>query len=182
MVRYEVKKTCVWFFTPDFSHISVLEFASSHMKFPTDFGTWGFILAIIAILLMYPVGILINITTPVVANWIARRSKAALAKRINDLENQLLELDALPAISEVDDEILWDLKRTKMLIITGTWFIAVWIVSAVGALSSGVLAAVLITYSLSIFRMRGAHDFRYKRSPRVRANIRANLEELRKLQ
>jgi hypothetical protein len=59
------------------------------MHFPSDLGTWGFVLSILAIVLMYPMGILINFTSPKVSDWWAGRSMRRLEHRIALLEEKM---------------------------------------------------------------------------------------------
>jgi hypothetical protein len=49
---------------------------------PRDFGTWGFILSVLALFLMYPVGIFINLTSPAFQRLLARRSRSATITRL----------------------------------------------------------------------------------------------------
>lgn len=83
------------------------------MHLPKDLGTWGFILSIVAIVLMYPVGLLINMTTPVVQNWIATTTQQSLINRIARLEKQLEELEKVPALDEVQNQILFRLNSLR---------------------------------------------------------------------
>ena len=71
------------------------------MGLPKDLGTWAFILSLLTLILMYPAGLLINLTTPLVANWLAKWSRSSLEKRISKLENKLAELEKNPAIDPV---------------------------------------------------------------------------------
>jgi hypothetical protein len=73
---------------------------------PRDLGTWGFILSLLALLLMYPVGILINITSPKVANWWSTRSKNSVIERITRLQCELAQLEKTPAFSEYEFHVL----------------------------------------------------------------------------
>jgi hypothetical protein len=34
-----------------------------------DLGWWGFVLSLVALFLLYPVGVIVNITTPKLQNW-----------------------------------------------------------------------------------------------------------------
>jgi hypothetical protein len=56
---------------------------------PTDLGTWGFIISIICLVLMYPMGLLINLTSPKVQDWWAARSRRSLEKQIASLRYKL---------------------------------------------------------------------------------------------
>jgi Na+-transporting methylmalonyl-CoA/oxaloacetate decarboxylase gamma subunit len=73
---------------------------------PKDLTTWAFIFSVLALVLMYPVGVLINITTPRLQNRWAARSRSALQARIARLEGELNRMPGLPEVSEVEDMIL----------------------------------------------------------------------------
>jgi hypothetical protein len=81
------------------------------LHMPRDLGTWGFILSITALLLMYPVGVLINLTSPGIRNWWAARSRKSLTKRIDILQRQLQRAEALTALSEFENETLWRFEK-----------------------------------------------------------------------
>lgn len=159
---------------------------------PHDLGAWGFYLSLAAILLMYPVGLLINLTTPVVQNWLARRTKSSLKNKISELERRLSELEKLPAIDEVQDNVLWGIKsvRIGILAATNTIIIVIYLAAAVlsnrgsapfASLSGFVLLALTVN-SLLMLGMRYRRDFRYVRSPRYRKNLMKTIEELKKIQ
>jgi len=59
---------------------------------PKDLGTWGFILSLAAIVLMYPVGVLINLSSPKIHNWYSSRSVDKAAERANALRDRLQHL------------------------------------------------------------------------------------------
>jgi hypothetical protein len=56
---------------------------------PKDLGTWAFILSLAAIVLMYPIGLLINFTAPKLETWFASWSRDRLASRIEVLQERL---------------------------------------------------------------------------------------------
>jgi hypothetical protein len=156
-----------------------------------DKATLGIILAIIAILLMYPVGLLINLTTPLVANLIASRSKASLIKRIARLENELDELEKIPPISDVENEILWKLTNLKMTIIGFSsivmmvMYMGIRVVSDPNNASLTTFATTTAFVVISNFALQlwlyFHRDFRTLRSPDRRKNLRSTIENLKKL-
>jgi hypothetical protein len=159
------------------------------VRLSTDLGTWGFILSIVAILLMYPMGLLINMTTPAVQNWIASRTKSSLIKRIALLENKLAELEKAPPITEVEDEILWRLQSVKIGVIgaaNGVIFVFYFGMKSLTGVNVSVFAdfQILVLLALVVnlimqLRLRYEKDLRMRRSPRVRANLRKSIEELK---
>jgi hypothetical protein len=159
---------------------------------PKDLGTWGFILSVVAILLMYPVGLLINITTPIVQNWIAGRTKQSLTKRIERLEKELAELEKNPPIDEVQDHILWEIKALRMLIylaigtLTAIVYLAVRVLSAATgtAFYEFAVFAIIVMFTSEVvqLRLRYSHDFRSARSPRRRKGLRKAIDELKQIQ
>jgi hypothetical protein len=151
--------------------------------------TLGIILAIVAIVLMYPVGVLINMTTPAIHLWIATRTRTSLVKRIERLEAELKALEEFPAIDEVQDETLWDIRRLHMLVIAATSLIVLVIVDATTVLmpphsttatrlNIGV-GVFVVGNAVLIWRLRNKHDFRYKRSPKTRTGYRKAINELK---
>ena len=56
------------------------------MRWPKDLGEWGFILSLLALLLMYPVGLIVNISSPKLQDWFAGWSKDRLLARIDKLQ------------------------------------------------------------------------------------------------
>jgi hypothetical protein len=161
------------------------------LSFPTDLGTWGFILAALSLVLMYPVGLLINLTTPAVQNWVASRSKTSLLKRITLLENELSELEKNAAISEAEDQILWEIQNTKSMVIamaSGVTFVIYLGVAAIAdrlnpsfrTFSEIVLVVVFLNLPLQLM-LRYKHDFRHERSPRRREALRNSIQELKRI-
>src|SRR5262245_35716989 len=80
---------------------------------------WGILLALVGLALMYPVGVLINLTTPLIRNKISTWSQASLRKRIALLEKELAALDQNPAMDDVEHQILWEIKTVKMSVLNG---------------------------------------------------------------
>ncbi len=73
---------------------------------PTDLGTWGFILSLVALVLLYPAGVLVNLTTPKIKNWWASRSQATLKKRIHILQSRLSVMETVPVCTDFEDMVL----------------------------------------------------------------------------
>lgn len=161
------------------------------MRLPTDLGTWGFILAILGIVLMYPVGLLINLTTPLVQMWIATRSTASLRNRIQRLEGELAELEKTPPISEVEDQLLWNGRATKIAILGATSTLTLLLyfgIQVVGDVNSRqfkvfsvLVFSILVLNLIGQMVVRYGHDLRYARSPRRRKNLRIAIDDLRKI-
>jgi hypothetical protein len=156
---------------------------------PHDLGTWGFILSIIALLAMYPVGLLINMTTPAIQNWLAKFTRASLEKRIAELERRLEKLEEIPELSDVDNHILWEVKSTRLTVISHTNIVLLFMLLAVGVVAKTdspefigfsriVLLVVLLSGTL-LMLLRYQHDFRYERSPDVRKSLRKAIAELK---
>jgi len=156
-----------------------------------DLGWWGFWIGLVALVLAFPLSLLANMITPVVQNWIAKRGLASLVKRIATLEAQLAEFEKDPAIDEVDDHILWGLKRAEMTAIGVGSTVMLVLLFAVEMLTDAnserfkvfatiVLIGLLMDLAL-ILRLRYERDFRYFRSPRSRKAMRTAIEELKKI-
>ena len=58
-----------------------------------DLGWWGFVLAVLALLIAYPLSLLANLTSPFIKNWWAERSVTSIRKRIDKLERQLQDYE-----------------------------------------------------------------------------------------
>ncbi len=54
-----------------------------------DLGWWGFVLAIATLILAYPLDVLAHLTTPLLKNWWASRSRLTLEERIKSLKAEL---------------------------------------------------------------------------------------------
>jgi hypothetical protein len=152
---------------------------------------WGTILAIVAIALMYPVGVLINLTTPLVQNWIAARSKVSLIKRIALLESKLAKLEENPPITEVEDHLLWGIKNLKITVFgaaNGITFVFYLGMRTVGDTSTtkfqtfSIFIMCVLTFNLVMqMGLRRGRDFRFERSPRTRKNLRTAIDDLKKI-
>ena len=152
---------------------------------------WGIILAVLAIVLMYPVGLLINLTTPMVADWIATRSKAALIRRIAKLEARLAELEKDPALTDFENYLLWGQQRIQIVVIGAVSGLTIVVYAGVRALSdvtsgqfqvfSKIVFFILILDAALQLRFRYERGFRSARSPDNRRILRTAIEDLKKI-
>ena len=55
----------------------------------TDFGFWGFALSVVALVLIIPLGIVVNILTPKVQNWWATTSQGRFSRRVAELKRTI---------------------------------------------------------------------------------------------
>ena len=151
--------------------------------------TLGIILGIAAIVLMYPVGLLINLTTPTIQLWIATRTRTSLGNRIALLEAELKALEEFPAIEEVQDETLWEIRRTQLIVMAAACLVVLAIadlvvistplsLSSLAELNTGI-AFIVAGDGIMIWLMRNRHDFRWKRSPKTRARYRKAIADLK---
>lgn len=110
-----------------------------------DLGTWGFILSVMALALMYPVGIFINLTSPAFQRFLARRSRAATVDRLEKIVRLHAEVKDEPTITEEADCILIGIQNVIMLMILCT---------------NGILSAVFVISlpSLLLFRATTHHS------------------------
>ncbi|MGD0076107.1 MAG: hypothetical protein ABSD31_17470 [Candidatus Binataceae bacterium] len=74
---------------------------------PQDLGTF---LAIVALVLMYPVSLLANLSTPWFRDWWAARSHASLVKRRDTLRREQMKLQDVPMIDAGADAVLNELQ------------------------------------------------------------------------
>jgi hypothetical protein len=158
---------------------------------PHDLGTWGFILSVLAILLMYPVGLLINLTSPVIQNWIATRSKKSLERRIEILENELASWENNPPTTEVEDQILWAIQNMKIIFYGTQSGLVMFIIIAIYTIerpSASAARELLLLYAIvaatnlwMMYRVRYAKGFRWERSLKIRESRRKTITDLRTL-
>lgn len=148
-------------------------------------------LLIIALVLAFPVSMLANMFTPLFLNWFAKRTWASLNKRIAKLEAKLAKFEKHPAITEVEDHILWGLRSLHIRIMGVAGTLLLGLVFAVGTLSDfksqrfytfeGIVLLVCGFGLVSQLFTRYAHDFRYYGSPRNRKGLRTAIEDLKKI-
>ena len=110
---------------------------------PHDLGTWGFILSIVTLILMYPVGVMINMTTPLLQNWLSTWTRASLDQRIAKLEAQLANLEQIPEIDAVQNQILWEIKSVKLEAMSNTGVVLIVILLGVSVITGGETPALI---------------------------------------
>ena len=62
------------------------------MRWPKDLGEWGFILSLLALLLMYPVGLIVNISSPKTSGlvrWVVK--KTASLRELTNYNNASMD-------------------------------------------------------------------------------------------
>jgi len=159
---------------------------------PRDLGTWGFILSITALLLMYPVGVLINLTSPGIRNWWAARSRKSLTKRIDILQRQLQRAEALTALSEFENETLW--RFEKLVAFVGgafhllygiVFFLLEKLVKPTATVEKwrtilwGIFAVIALNFGVVWWLVKRFEAYRVPRSTRARARLRASIDKLK---
>jgi hypothetical protein len=101
---------------------------------PHDAATWGLWLAIAALVLMYPMNVVANLSSPWLhARWVAR-SQASLIKRRDELLRQRAEAQNRPEIDLGAELILITLHARSIDVVFGTnyvissiWFVLYWL-------------------------------------------------------
>jgi hypothetical protein len=162
-----------------------------------DLAWWGVFLAVVGLILMFPVAVLANILTPKLKNWWAERSEASTKKRIEKLEQQLADCEQHEELSFAEDYLL---KGIEALGIVGTMCVEILSITlaivAKGTTlledippdrrfaSAGLLvmtalfsAAVGFIVSALVFKKIGV--FRKLRSPLERSALRHSIEKLK---
>jgi predicted PurR-regulated permease PerM len=170
-----------------------------------DFGWWGFVFGLTALILAVPLAITANLLTPPLRNWWAERSVESTRSRLIKLETQLTEYETKFAqISEAED---WTLRGVEFLMIVAAFLL---LLGAVTLLmiknvaqmlnasltnSSHLLAsetnqlgaqAVVVFFAaigveVTIFVLQSRMSkFREKHSPSTRKDFRSSIERLRK--
>lgn len=85
---------------------------------PRDLGSWAFWISLFALIAMYPVSVLANLTTPRLKNWWAARparSRASLQKTLAELESELAEVQRREPITDVESFILGRLAQQEVM-------------------------------------------------------------------
>jgi hypothetical protein len=127
---------------------------------------WGFILSLLALLLMYPVGVLVNWTTPLIKDRWAKRSQAALKNRIFKLEAEIKAYSGTEVFSPFQNIVMTAFKTVFLLILTATHSI-IWAVAQRPIhLWSGPYVGMLLMTALCLYYMSEAHNSyraRYRR-------------------
>jgi O-antigen/teichoic acid export membrane protein len=156
-----------------------------------DASWWALVLAIAALVLMVPANVVSNVLTPLLLNWFATWSNAALERRIAKLENQLAELEKNPAIDEAQEQILWGITTLRMMALSLSSALLLIFYVGLGMLVNPAnpefkhltltVYAILAVTFMGTLRLRYAHDFRYKHSPTLRMGLRKAIDDLKKL-
>jgi hypothetical protein len=163
-----------------------------------DLAWWGFVLGVLALLLMLPASIFANILTPKLKNWWAERSVAATRKRIEKLEKELALCEPYPLLNELEDSVVKAVEGIGMLLALCLYFLAVILLTttpmirmigpavvvgppalifrAVTVLLSLIGAGASVASSL-VFRKLGTA--REKQSPSSREALRESIEKLK---
>ena len=154
-----------------------------------DLGWWGFVLSVVAILLLYPGGVLVNITTPMLLDWWATRSRASLQEQIGKLEADLSKLEQIAPLSEVNNQMLWGLEMLRLLLSVGihmvlsALYLLTILVEGPKRLSltvEGVFWCFLIVNALLGFLAYYRElTYRIARSPTRRTNIKKSIKSLK---
>jgi hypothetical protein len=157
-------------------------------------GWWGIALGIAAIVLMVPVGLLVNMLTPSVQNWIATWGYSSLTKRIGKLERKLSELEKFPTITEVEDRLLWGIEAIRISVLSAASGVILVVLVGVQTLGighvnnlvmgsfQGVATLVILSNLINTLTMRYRKGFRHARSPAVRESLRKSIASLKEIQ
>jgi hypothetical protein len=156
-----------------------------------DLGWWAFIISIVALVAAYPLSLLANLTTPFIVTWFVRWSRSSLEDRIAGLERTLQDLEKEPPIDEVQDQTLWEIKHAKITVLGGVSSVVIVIYFALKAIPGisvdGLHVCAFFVFTTLGFNMvvmlkqRYERDFRFRRSPTVRRDLRKAIENLKNL-
>jgi hypothetical protein len=157
-----------------------------------DLGWWGFVISIIALLGAYPLSLLANLTSPVLQNSWATRSRASVQKRISQLKEELAKMATVSEASEVDDFIMWRLELLNNALGLAVHLLLSSIYLAAVAFQPNVrtrigflfyfwfLMTILLNFALVYTATQGkSKEFRRMRSPRQRERLQKNIEILK---
>ncbi len=148
-----------------------------------DLGWWGFVLAIVGIVLTYPISLLANLTSPAIKDWWATRSVTALRQRVDRVGRTLEDYEQYTELSEEGELIVSAIELIIALVVFC-------ILTADGVLL--IVMAPLSTSGFTLFLMVALTAYtgfaellffikpeRIKRSPSTRKRIRRSLIELK---
>ena len=102
-----------------------------------DLTWWGAMLGLVALLLMLPANLVANFLTPVLKDWWATRSIASLKRRINKMENTLVQVEAIPPFSPYEHCIVYGISQLGRLVMS------------VGSLIVGLVIILSIWYEIA---------------------------------
>jgi hypothetical protein len=162
------------------------------LHMPHDLGTWSFIISIAALILVVPLGIFTNMATPLFKNWLSHRSLVALKNRIAKLEAELAGLEQQPVISEAEEEILQQMRSSRLRAYSFTammiFLLFCGITAIAGDLKSNALEAyktfnttAMIFLSSKLFFDNYRSSFLYRRGPTARNGLRKQIDDLIKI-
>jgi hypothetical protein len=75
-----------------------------------DIGWWGFVLAVVTLVLAYPLDMLAHLTSPIVKDWWAARSREALKRRIAKLREYQEDAQKVEEMTVGEDLIVTTLS------------------------------------------------------------------------
>jgi hypothetical protein len=150
-----------------------------------DKATWGIVLGILAIMLAFPLSLVANLVAPKIRNWWARRSAAALSRRIARLETELANAKKYASISDGEALIL-DFMQGMGTVAGGlsTTFLAIaWLIcpSSPNIARIGSFVLILFGFSFTValaIVLRLIERSLNMRSSRGRNLLQENLTEL----
>jgi hypothetical protein len=162
------------------------------MALPADLGTWGFILSLLALILMYPVGLLVNLSTPHIRDWWAGRSRSETIKRIEILEKWLQDAEKLESLTAFQDETLWLIRNLLTYVgmgvhlVLGALTMSIVYVYSIAHSKSTYLESLGAVVSFSVVNLvvlrrhrMWADKYRRPRSLESRESVRKNIEALK---
>ena len=163
-----------------------------------DLSWWSFVLAALALVLMFPASIVANLVTPRLKNWWAERSESSIRRRIEKLESELAKQEkAYPALTEAEDLLLMGIEACGLIGAVGVQMLAVLIMVSgvvivqlpkpltIGIRELGMPLTVLAVVSLLMSTLlvflifSKLTRFRTDRSPRQRTAMRKSIAELK---
>jgi hypothetical protein len=151
-----------------------------------------FWLAVLALVLMVPVGIFVNIFTPILQNWIATWGYKSLSNRITKLEGQLTELEKISAITEVEDRILMGFIMLRITVFSTASGVVIAVMAATDTITKALNVndkdfyylgmAIIGANFINTFTAKAKKGWLHERSPRVRATLRKSIAGLKEIQ
>ncbi|MGC2420153.1 MAG: hypothetical protein WA405_00720 [Candidatus Acidiferrales bacterium] len=156
-----------------------------------DIGWWAFVLAIVALIVTYPLEVLAHLTAPRWKDWWAERSERSVRKRVEQLEEELREYEQkYKLLSEAEEYILMSIEVGALLggvsvnvLATLLALAALFIPQLVKPqrwLLFGLAGVIVAACFLAVFVVFGRFtEFRIRRSPTYRDQLRKSIEKLK---
>ena len=147
---------------------------------PHDAATWGLWLAILALFLSVPMGIISILATPILQQWWAARSQASLIMRRDKLLREQRELQEVPMIDAGAGAVLFEFQMLTdgltgdVHLLIGGFGLVLWCLAPIKDIDFAIQGfGILFVMNLSSGILRSSRLMRRRRriSPELRGKL-----------